>query len=462
MPVRQRRLIERLARIVAPSRVSVGPKQLEAVSWDALSESRIHPERKPELALPLCAVEPQSTTEIQAIVLLANEEEVPIVPYGGGSGLMGGALSLQPGIVLDLRRMNAVLEVDRQATSLRAQAGAVLESLGEALRGTGLILGHDPWTLPVATLGGAISTNSVGYRSGIYGSMGEQVLGLEAVLPKGEILRTRPVSKSSAGPSLKHLLIGGEGCFGVITEATIKVFPEPEARALRAFAFRSFEEGYRAIQELFWLRLRPALVDFGDEAANSGGSALLYLGFEGNREVVRAEEKVAVAACLDHGGKRLPDERAESFWRDRHVIAYRFLRQRRQRREVNRDGLYRDWIHVALPPSKVLPFREKAIAVLARHGVALQESGLWVGPEFLSMRLAAQGSERARAALEEAVDELLALVQQMDGSIEYTHGIGIKLARHMAAEHGYGLEVMRQIKRLLDPKNIMNPGKLGL
>jgi FAD/FMN-containing dehydrogenase len=454
-------VIERLARIVAPSRIAVAAEQLDAVSWDALSESRIHPRQKPDFALPLCAVEPESTAEIQAIVLLANEEEVSIVPYGGGSGLMGGAVSLEPGIVLDLRRMNAILGIDREAASLRAQAGAVLESLGQALRGTGLILGHDPWTLPVATLGGAISTDSMGYRGGLYGSMGEQVLGLEAVLPNGEILRTRPVSKSSAGPSLKRLLIGGEGCFGIITEATIRVFPEPEARALRAFAFRSFEEGYRAIQELFRLRLRPALVDFGDEAAASGGSALLYLGFEGNREVVRAEERVALAACLEHGGKRLPDERAESFWRDRHAIAYRFLRQRRRRREASRDGIYRDWIHVALPPSRVLAFRERAIAALARHGVTLQESGLWVGPELFSMRLAAEGSEEARAALEEAIDELVGLVHEMDGSMEYTHGVGIKLARHMAAEHGYGLEVMRRIKTVLDPKNIMNPGKLG-
>src|SRR6185503_8596183 len=113
--------------------------------------------------------------------------------------------------------------IDKRARCARVQPGVVLEVLDQQLNESGLILGHDPWTVPVATIGGAISTNSVGYRAGIYGSMGEQVLGLEAVLPNGEILRTRGVSKHSAGLQLNFLLIGGEGCFGIITEATIKI-----------------------------------------------------------------------------------------------------------------------------------------------------------------------------------------------------------------------------------------------
>src|SRR5262249_41383904 len=148
---------------------------------------------------------------VREIVLHANKEKVPIVPYGGGSGLMGGALSIRPGIVLDLRRMNKIVEVDSEARWVKVQAGAVLESVEERVNEEGFILGHDPWTLPVATVGGAISTDSMGYRGGLYGSMGEQVLGLEAVLPNGEILRTRPIPKSSAGIDLNFLLVGGEG-----------------------------------------------------------------------------------------------------------------------------------------------------------------------------------------------------------------------------------------------------------
>jgi FAD/FMN-containing dehydrogenase len=460
----QEELVGKLAKIVAPAHITTDENHLDELSWDALSEGRLHPAKRPQVTIPLCSVLPSSTDEVRRIVLLANEEKVPIVPYGGGSGLMGGALSVQPGIVVDLRRMDQILEFDTQARSARVQAGTVLEALEKRLSREGFILGHDPWTLPVATVGGAISTNSMGYRGGLYGSMGDQVLGLEAVLPNGEVLRTRAVPKSSAGIDLKFLLIGGEGCFGIITEATIRIFPAPEQRILHAFCFESFEVGYNGIQEMFRQRLRPALLDFGDTDDKFPGGAVLYLAFEGIREVVQAEEKRALGVCERFGGKRLPKGEAERFWSDRHEIARRFMRNRRQRRERGRDGVYRDWIHVALPASKVLSFRAGAMEIVRKHGVRPYESGLWIQPELFSMPLGIQddGTNKAHLALEETVDELLHLVHEMGGSMEYTHGVGVKLAPLMAEEHGYGVEVMRGIKKTLDPNGIMNPGKTAL
>jgi alkyldihydroxyacetonephosphate synthase len=405
---------------------------------------------------------PASTREVQKVVLLANEEMVPIIPYGGGSGLMGGAISLQPGIVLDLRRMDRVLEIDKEAQTARVQAGIVLESLEKGLNEKGLFLGHDPWTLPVATVGGAISTNSMGYSGGKYGSMGDQLLGLEVVLPRGEILRTRSVPKSSTGISLKHLFIGGEGCFGIVTEATLRVFPLPEIFSLQAFRFPSFEVGFGVIKEISARGLKPALMDFGDDSAKVYKGALLYLALAGIREVVEAEEKLALAICDRAGGVSLPRDEAEQFWRERHVIAHRFMRNRLQRRKGSSDELRRDWIHVALPTSQVLAFRKLAMELLERQGIDMQESGLWTQPELFSMRLAIEDSERNRLVLEDTVEELLRLVQKMGGSMEYCHGVGLKLAPLMAEEHGEGLEVMRLIKKVLDPKSIMNPGKMGL
>jgi alkyldihydroxyacetonephosphate synthase len=183
-----------LARLIGTERISVDPSQLDELSWDALSEGRIHPQHRPELHRPTCIVKPQSTDEVRRVVEFANAEMISVVPFGGGSGLMGGALSIRPCIALDLRHMNRILDIDTEAHTARVEAGIVLESLDTTLSQSGFILGHDPWTVPVATIGGAISTDSVGYRAGIYGSMGEQVLGLEAVLPNGEVLRTPPVS----------------------------------------------------------------------------------------------------------------------------------------------------------------------------------------------------------------------------------------------------------------------------
>ncbi|HET7007563.1 MAG TPA: FAD-binding oxidoreductase [Candidatus Binatia bacterium] len=454
---------EKLRKIIDPERISTNAEYLDELSWDALSEGRFHPRHQPALVPPVCAVAPVSTAEVQQLVRFANREKLPIVPFGGGSGLMGGALSIRPGLVLDLRRMNRIIHIDVGSRSARVQAGAVLEAVDLALNPDGFILGHDPWTVPVATIGGAISTNSVGYRAGIYGSMGEQVLGLEAVMPTGEVLQTRPVAKHSAGLNLNALLIGGEGCFGIVTEATIRIFPKPETRLFRGYVFASFESGYGAIQELFQRRLRPALLDFGDDAERHGG-AILYLVFEGNRELTPVEEKQAMALCRSHGGEELPSGEAEQFWRERHEIARRFARNRRQRRERGRDGVYRDWIHVALPSSRVLAFRSAAQDIVARHSVCLQESGLWVQPELFSMRLGADDGLVAnpQLALEETIEALLRLVQHMGGSMEYTHGVGVKLAPLMTEEHGHGLQIMRQIKRALDPNNILNPGKMGL
>jgi alkyldihydroxyacetonephosphate synthase len=458
------RVVEKLASSIPRARICTEPELLDELAWDALSAGRIHPLRPFKPVTPVCVVKPLSTEEVRHIVLFANTEKVPLVPFGGGSGLMGGALSIHPSIVLDLRDMNQILNIDVDARSARAQAGVVLEVLDHKLNDFGFILGHDPWTVPVATLGGAISTNSVGYRAGAYGSMGEQVLGLEAVLPNGEILRTRGVEKSSAGPYLKTLFIGGEGCFGIITEATIRIFPAPKKRGLHAFLFASFEDGYRAVLRLYRDRLMPALLDLGDDHSKYPEGAVLYLAFEGDPGVVAAEEKLGVSICTQYGAAPLPQKEADRFWHDRHIIARRFIQNRRQRRDRGKDGTYRDWVHAALPGSKVLPFRASAIEILARHRVRLQESGLWVQPELFSMRLGIEdkGTQRAHLALQEAIDELLHLVQDMGGSMEYTHGVGIKLAPLMAAEHGYGLEVMRQIKNTLDPNNIMNPGKMGL
>jgi alkyldihydroxyacetonephosphate synthase len=457
-------IVAKLSTWIDPARVSADPALLDELSWDALSEGRIHPRRYPEVHAPICAVRPESTDEVCRVVQFANHEKIALLPFGGGSGLMGGALSIRRCIAVDLRGLNHILEIDAAARAARVEAGVVLESLDQKLNEIGFILGHDPWTVPVATVGGAISTNSVGYRAGIYGSMGEQVLGLEAVLGNGEILRTRAVSKHSAGVNLNSLLIGAEGCFGIITQATIRIFPKPDARLFAGFLFFSFEQGYAAIQQMFQQRLRPAMLDFGDDEDKHDPGALLYLVFEGNGEVIAAEEALASRICSFHGGREMGRQEPEQFWLERHEIARRFIRNRRQRRERGRDGVYRDWIHVALPASKVLAFRRAAREVIDRTGVRLQESGLWVQPELFSMRLGAEdgGLANAQLALEETIEELLRLAQQLGGSMEYTHGVGIKLAPLMREEHGYGLEIMRQMKIALDPNNILNPGKLAL
>ena len=184
-------VVPALRRVFGDDRVSTDPAELATMAHDALRRSRGASVALPQPELPLAVIRPQSTEEVQRAVRFAFEQQVPIVELGGGTGLMGGARTVRPGIVIDMRAMNRVLEVNREDRTVRAQAGTVLQDVDEALQAQGLMLGHDPWTVPIATVGGTISTNSLGYRGAQYGSMGDQVLGLDVVLGDGSLLTVR-------------------------------------------------------------------------------------------------------------------------------------------------------------------------------------------------------------------------------------------------------------------------------
>lgn len=458
--------------------VSTDPADLERYSWDALRPSRGFAGLERLAPQPRLVVRPQSAQEVAAAVRLAASQGLAVVAYGGGSGLMGGAIPLHPSLVLDITSMDRVLEISPQDRTVRVQGGALLAQVEQQLSQRGLMLGHDPWSLPIATVGGAIATNSLGYRGAKYGAMGDQVLGLSAVLADGRILPTRAVPKTSTGFDLKQLFIGTEGCFGIITEAVLKAFPQPEKRIQRAYRFPTFEDGFAAVQDMYAVGLVPALMDYGESFAPAplrrflprhfaAAAPTLYLVFEGFREEAEAQDARARALCQARRGRDLGAEEALSFWEQRHVIAQRYAGSRRGRlteRTAASAGLRFDYIHVALPTSSVLGYRRRCQEVARRHRVQALEYGLWCWPELFSVVLAkvSLAGQRAGQALARAVDEMLCLAQDMGGSMEYCHGVGIRLAHLMGREHGDGLEVMRALKRALDPQGILNPGKLGL
>lgn len=408
---------------------------------------------------------PRGTDDVATVLHLADELGVPVVEHGGGTGLMGGAVCLKPAIVLDMRAMRRVLAVSAEDRSVTVEAGAVLADVGAALAPHGLMLGHDPWTYPLATVGGAISTNSLGYRGGRYGSMAEQVLGLTVVLPGGTVVRTRAVPRSSTGPRLHHLFAGAEGVLGVITEATLRVFPLPERRRLLAFDFPYFEHGFAAAQAMFRSGLTPALLDFG--APPRQGRGRMYLGFEGLTEEVEALAARARALCREHRGIELGEDAAREFWDSRHVTAEQIQTWRRLEQSEPMPGepgsSVFDYLHVALPPSRVLEYAHRCTALFESRGIQVREWGLWYGPELLSMAITRATNTPAEFEMVvRAMDEALMLAQDLGGTMEYVHGVGIRYAHLMAREHGAGLDVLRAIKRALDPHGILNPGKLGL
>lgn len=458
-------LVERLVRLLGPEAVDRTPEGLRYFAEDALGR-RGASETPP--ATPLAVVRPGTAEETAALLRLASDACVPVVPYGAGTGLMGGARSERPGIVLDSVRLDRI-EFQPQDRVVWAGAGAILESVDRELRRHGHCLGHDPWTFPVATVGGTISTNGLGYKGGRYGGMGQQVLALEVALADGTLLRTRAVRRRSTGPELARLFVGAEGTLGVITAAALETFPVPEREELRAYRFETFEAGFAAIDEMAGLGMRPSLLDYGEEHASpwqemaprEAEPPLLYLGFEGYEEEVEASLARAGKIIGAKGGSELAAGLAREFWERRHVVAQRFARGRARQANRSPDIAF-DYIHVALPPSQVLPFRELCHTRAESKGVGLLECGLWTGPDFFSAVLVLPERLGGHARLGPFIDSLLEAAQDAGGSMEYVHGAGLRLAHLMGREHGSGLEALRRLKAALDPAAVLNPDKLGL
>jgi alkyldihydroxyacetonephosphate synthase len=315
-----------------------------------------------------------------------------------------------------------------------------------------------------------LSTNGLGYKGGRYGGMGDQALALEIALTDGSVVRTKTLTRHSTGPAAWRLLVGAEGSLGVITAAALRGYRIPERRELRAYRFTHFEEGFRAIDQIAALGLRPVLLDYGEEHASPWPDLvpheeeppLFFLGFEGLVEEVEASLTRAEAVVSAENGTALPQELVEEFWADRHVIAQRFARGRRTRRGWRNPDVAFDYLHVALPPSRVLEFRTQVHAGAAMAGVGLRECGLWTGPEMFSAAFSVPAALGGHERITPLIDSLLRKAQDLGGSMEYVHGSGWRLAHLMEREHASGFTLLQKVKDALDPAGILNPGKLGL
>ena len=431
--------------------------------------------RLPEAGVAPAAVAwPRSTEDVVSIVRFAAGAGLAIVPWGGGTGLMGGARPPSDAIVLDMRRMRRVRSIDPAAHTATVEAGIVLEALDRRLRKRRLMLGHDPWSRPRATLGGAIGTNGIGYGGYLRGTMGDQVLGLEAVLADGTVVQTRAAARSTTGLDLKRLFIGTEGTFGVVTAATLRVFPVPEREEIHGFSVRDFGTGFRGIAWIYDSGLTPSVMDFEETFPaptlpwrSEEGPPTLYLGFAGSREIVVASWRLARRHLRSVAARPLPDREAREYWRTRHDIIYAHdeVSPGVTRADLFLKDVIFDYVHAALPRSRVLSYRRAALAVLRRHGVKPIGFGVWTQPELVSLevvRPAGQDRTASRIAVAAAVDDVIHRVHALGGSMEYVHGVGAKLAHLMDEELGLGLATVRKVKRALDPAGTLNPGKAGL
>ena len=256
----------------------------------------------------------------------------------------------------------------------------------------------------------------------------------------------------------------------MITAAALQAHLVPEAQDLRAFNFDSFEQGFKAIDEIAAMGLRPSLLDYGEEHASpwpdlaprQDEPPLLYLGFEGLGEEVDFSMRRALALVEANSGRELPRERAQSFWQRRHVVAQRFARGEPRDRDRRSPDVAYDYLHVAVPPSRVLAFRERCHAETASAGVALLECGLWTAPDFFSAVFALPVEGGGQERLGVVMDTLLRTCQNLGGSMEYVHGAGRQAGPPHAARARRGLRRATPHQSSGGPAGNSHPEKLGL
>lgn len=448
-----------LADLLGADRVGTGADVLVQHSHD----ESFHPEARPDMV-----IWPRSVEEAAAIVRIAADHRLPLVPFGAGTSLEGHVAALAGGISVDMREMNAIAKPSLEDLDVVVQAGATRGALDARLRPEGVFFAVDPGS--DATIGGMVATGASGTMTVRYGAMRENVLALMVVNARGEVLRTHSrARKSSAGYDLTRLMIGSEGTLGLICEVTLRIHPIPPATAAAACAFPTVEAAVQCVVRVGQYAIPVARIELADElqiqAINRHDQTsfevapTLFLEFHGaSEEDVASQAREAAAIAAEYGGSGFAwasDERERRrLWRARHR-AYDATRALRP----GSAGLTTD---VCVPISSLAECVVAAQADIAEHDLTASIVGHVGDGNFHVIVLVDPDDAQDLARANEFHARLVARALAHDGTCTGEHGIGYGKSRFLVAEHGpAGVEMMRAIKRALDPDGIFNPGKVA-
>ncbi|GBQ21800.1 FAD-binding oxidoreductase [Gluconacetobacter sacchari] len=450
--------------LIAALRARLGEEQVSTA--EAVREQHSHGEGHHAPSMPGAVVFARSTDDVALTLALCNDHGVPLAAFGAGTSLEGHVNPPEGGISLDLSRMTDVLSVNPQDMDCRVQAGITRQSLNHMLRDTGLFFPVDPGG--EATIGGMCATRASGTAAVRYGTIRENVLGLTVVLADGRVMRTGGrVRKSSTGYDLTHLLIGSEGTLGVITEVQLRLHPIPETIAAAVVQFETLSDAVSTAIDILQFGVPIGRVELLDDVQMdasirySGLTGLrtlptLFLEFVGGSEAVREQIGVVEAIAADRGGLGFdwhtdPDQRA-ALWRARHHAYWACLAYRPGYRAMTTDAI--------VPISALTELVTGVKADIVASGLTAPIVGHVGDGNFHTVILVPptpDALEQAWALDRKIVRRALAL----GGSCSGEHGIGLGKRAFMAEEHDpVALEMMRALKRTMDPGNILNPGKM--
>ena len=460
--MREPAYVERLKEIVGEENVSTDDIDLLCYSRDA-SEST---------GTPDAVVWPSNVDQVSKVVKMANELKMPVTPRGSGTCLSGGPIPVKGGILLVLTRMNKILEIEIEDLQVLAECGVVWQDLNDAVAPYNLFLPPDPASGDVCTIGGCIAEGAGGIRAVKYGTFREWVLGLQAVLPTGEVLwtgaRTR---KCVSGYDLTRLLMGSEGTLGIITMARLKVFPLPRFRLIMSAYFDSLENAGKAVFHIMTHGVSPSAAELMDRDTVTAVSkymkmsfpecaSMLIFEFDGNSlGEVKTRMRRARKLCEKEGATRIiiteTKEEGVQLWQARKSA---FPALATLKPALKPSTMLED---VTVPVSKIPEMLVRIEQIAQQHGVSISTFGHAgdgnLHPVIIYDERAAEDLERAK----NAASDIFRFGLELGGTLSGEHGIGLSKAPYFATEHGkVEIEVMRKIKRVLDPNGILNPGKI--
>ncbi len=448
----------KLQNIAGKAHCSNKKEDLACYAYDATARSY----------LPDAVLFPRNAEEISAILILANKDGFFVIPRGSGSGMTGGSLAVSGGVILVMSRLNRILEIDKDNLISHAEPGVVTGRFHQAVEKEGLFYPPDPASSEFSTLGGNLAECAGGPRAVKYGVTRDYVLGLEAVLPTGEIIHTGvQTAKGVVGYDLTRLLIGSEGTLGIITRMTLRLLPLPEAVRAMTAVFDKMEKAAETVSEVIRRGFIPRTIEYMDNASIRCAESHLKIGLPVEAEallLIEVDGKVDEAdmlikqlktVCMSQGAKlvKIAENEAEvaNLWKARKAISPALFKYGPDK--INED--------IVVPRSRIPDMVRKINALKEETGLTMVSFG-HAGDGNIHFNIMLDKKNRAELKkAEEAIEAVFDHTLELGGTISGEHGVGITKAPYMAKEIGsVEIDLMKKIKKVFDPKGILNPGKI--
>src|SRR3954469_14189070 len=451
--------------------VHTDPSRLDAYTADTYWPALAAVAAGEPLGRPDVVVVPRDDKGVVAALRIAAERRLPVVPWGGGSGTQGGAVPVNGGLVVDLKGLDRIIEIDERSMTVTAQAGVNGDVLEQALNERGLMLPHYPASSEWATVGGYIAARGSGVLSTRYGKIEDLVLSLRVALAGGQLIDTVSAPRHAVGPELTQLFVASEGTLGIITRATLEIVPLPAERQFLTLAFPDVAAGLNAFRATLHAGHRPSVIRMYDEEATQrtfspvvgedlqGVCAVVC--FEGEPAAVAAEGARTRELARAEGARELDPALSQRWWDRR----YEFYKPPHHPElpsiwgTIDVVGTYTNIIgvHEALKSAVRDRYADRGLQ-LRMHFSHWYRWGTMIYARFLIP----DGGDDALTLHDQIWEDGITAVLAAGGVMNDHHGVGLKLAPFMAAQHGPALDTLRRVKSALDPTGIMNPGKLGL